>query len=315
MLPEDEWAAVFTPPSAKTLIDNARRVTGSPALALVFPAMTTRRGFGFNVRFPIAWILRPIRTSGFDVRANEQEELELLKDGVRLLSSFDSGDIAGALFQAILEAIHPGIEWLGLMHGAAVARDGEAILLPGSSGAGKSTLAAFLAAHGYDYISDDLIALRNDGKVMPWPTPFSIKRGSWPVIAPLYSQFDDLDEVELLNRRIKFLPVGNDPWTKPPQPVRAIIFPQYSKDFVAAVEPISPLHALARLVEERLWLGYPITEQRLRSFLGWFEKIPAYLLPFSDLSAAERQIWETLGLQSEPNCAHVVSIDESLQNL
>ena len=90
-------------------------------------------------------------------------------------------------------------------------------LASGRSGAGKSTLAAFLAAHDYDYISYDLVALRDDGNVMPWPTPFSIKRGSWRVIAPLYSQFDSLDEVELYSRRIKFVPVGSDPWTRPPQ--------------------------------------------------------------------------------------------------
>lgn len=226
------------------------------------------------------------------VAAEAQGEMQLLKDDAPLLDSPDGGEMAGAVFQATLEGIHSGIDWLGLMHGAAVARDGGAILIPGASGAGKSTLAAFLAARGYSYVADDLVALRADGCAVPWPTPHSIKRGSWPVLRALYPELDGLEEIELIKRRIKFVPVGRTPWAAAPRPVRAIVFPEYRQTKAPAVEPIAPLDALARLAAERLWLGNPMTEARVRGFLDWFEAIPAWRIAYPDLETAERQIGE-----------------------
>jgi hypothetical protein len=258
-------------------------------------------GFGFScdddetwlrVEFALSDCIDPAAAPSFllHVTAEEQGEMELLKDGVPLLASSDGGEMAGAVFQAVLEGVHAGIDWLGLMHGAAVARDDGAILIPGASGAGKSTLAAFLAAQGYSYLSDDLIALRADGRVMPWPTPFSIKRGSWPVLRPLYPELDDLDEIHLLNRRIKFVPAGRAPWATPPQPVRAIVFPEHAQTKAPVVEPVAPLDVLARLAGERLWLGNPMIEERVRRFLDWLETIPAWHIVYPDLETAGRQI-------------------------
>jgi hypothetical protein len=267
-------------------------------------------GFGFScdddetwlrVEFALSDCIDPDAEPSFllHVAAEEQGEMELLKDGAPILASSDSGEMAGAIFQAVLEGVHAGVDWLGLMHGAAVARDGGAILIPGASGAGKSTLAAFLTARGATYLSDDLIALRADGRVMPWPTPFSIKRGSWPVLRPLYPELDDLDEITLLNRRIKFVPVGRAPWATPPQSVRAIVFPDYGQTKAPVVEPVAPLDALARLADERLWLGNPMTEDGVRRFLAWLETIPAWRIAYPDLETAKRQVEEISdGLQA-----------------
>jgi hypothetical protein len=216
----------------------------------------------------------------------------LLKNGQEILASACSGEMAGAIFQAILEAANPGIEWLALMHGAAIGIGGAAILLPGTSGAGKSTLAAYLSARGADYLTDDLIALASDGTLVPWPTRISAKRGSWPTLLPHYPVLDTLPEVDLLKRRIKFIPVGKAPWARPPQPVRALYFPEWSELEEPRVQALTPLEALVKLVEERLWLGYPISESRLRGFLEWLAKIPAYHLRYSSLEQAEQLLQE-----------------------
>ncbi len=262
-----------------------------------------RTGFAFSsdddetrlrVECALADCADPDAEPGFQlhVAAEAQGEMQLLKDGAPLLGSADGGEMAGAVFQAVLEGVHAGIDWLGLMHGAALADEEGAILIPGASGAGKSTLAAFLTARGYSYLTDDLIALRADGRVIPWPTPFSIKRGSWPVLRPLYPELDHLDEIELLKRRIKFVPVGRAPWATAPQPVRAVVFPDYGQTKTPAVESMTSLDALARLAVERLWLGHPVTEARVRRFLKWFETIPAWRIAYPDLETAERQIGE-----------------------
>jgi hypothetical protein len=228
------------------------------------------------------------------VAAPPEGAMRLLRDGEEILSSGDDGEMAGAVFQAILERVNPGIDWLGLMHGAAVARDGAALLLPGASGSGKSTLAAFLAARGDLYLADDLIALRADGRLVPWPTPFSVKRGSWPVLQPYYPELGRLPEVELLNRRIKFVPVGRAPWSHPPLPAAAIAFPHHSMRDEPGVAPIPPLEALAKLADERLWLGDPITEASIRRFLAWLATVPAYRITYRSLEDAGRQIEEIL---------------------
>ncbi len=49
------------------------------------------------------------------------------------------------------------------IHGAALIRDGGAILLLGRSGAGKSTLTAALALAGWSIASDDMTMIRSDG--------------------------------------------------------------------------------------------------------------------------------------------------------
>jgi hypothetical protein len=227
------------------------------------------------------------------VVAEAQGEMRLLEGGEELIPTSCSGEMAGAIVQAILEAANPGVDWLGLMHGAAIGRGGSAILLPGSSGSGKSTLAAYLCGRGADYLADDLIALAADGKVVPCPTRISAKRGAWSLLRPLYPVLDQLPEVVLLNRRIKFIPVGTEPWARPPQPVAGLVFPHWSEIDEPAVRALSPTEVLVMLVEERLWLGYPITEARLRRFLAWLPNLPAFSIRYGSLDQAERQL-ETL---------------------
>tara|TARA_B100000242_G_scaffold238774_1_gene178685 strand:+ start:585 stop:1508 length:924 start_codon:yes stop_codon:yes gene_type:complete len=54
-----------------------------------------------------------------------------------------------------------------LLHGNALEKEGEAIVCLGDSGVGKSTLAYLLMQKGWKLISDDLVAIDNNGYTLP----------------------------------------------------------------------------------------------------------------------------------------------------
>ncbi len=60
-------------------------------------------------------------------------------------------------------------------HAAALARGGSGFLLPGESGAGKSSLAAWLTAHGFDYLGDELAVVGGGGVLDAFTRPIQIK--------------------------------------------------------------------------------------------------------------------------------------------
>lgn len=60
---------------------------------------------------------------------------------------------------------------LAVLHGAALARRGRAVLFLGPSGAGKSVLALTLCNRGWTYLSDEFAPLDARGKVLAVPRP------------------------------------------------------------------------------------------------------------------------------------------------
>ncbi len=74
--------------------------------------------------------------------------------------------------------------WL-VMHGAVLAREGAALVMPGFPGAGKSTLCASLAfIGGWRLLSDEMTVLDPaDGLLLPHPRPISLKNNSIDVVA------------------------------------------------------------------------------------------------------------------------------------
>lgn len=70
-----------------------------------------------------------------------------------------------------------------LMHAAAVAWQGQGILLPGASGAGKSTLTAWLLNQSFTYLTDELVFLPEQSAVVQALTrPLHLKRPSRTVL-------------------------------------------------------------------------------------------------------------------------------------
>jgi hypothetical protein len=271
-LPRPQWAA------------NARFSIRSRAFALaVEPAHLTAfvRVLFRHLETPHAQpaLRMEIRSTGNGANA-------LLVDGVERLRTPDEGQLIGAVNHTILEFLHPGVSWLAMMHGGAVARNERAVAIAAPRGSGKTTLIAYLLSCGYDYLSDDLIALTSNGHIVPWPLPLSIKMGSWELLSTAYRELPSFPQYRTRRGEARqFVPPPNV-WETGPVPLRTLVFPQYLAGAQTKLIRLSHLEALARLLGDKIWLGYPITEERLRDFLAWLERTPAYSLVNGNVAEA-----------------------------
>ena len=63
------------------------------------------------------------------------------------------------------------------LHAAALSRNGRAVVLPGRSGAGKSTLSTWLTKRGFNYLTDELVFIRENSRAVEYFTrPINIKQ-------------------------------------------------------------------------------------------------------------------------------------------
>jgi hypothetical protein len=227
----------------------------------------------------------------FEIKLAANREMVLIEDGVERLRTGDSGQILGALFQAVLERIYPGMAWLALLHGAAVARNGAGFGLAGPTGSGKSTLAAGLLTAGFDYLADDMIALSApDGAIVSWPLPLSIKPGSVEVIAARHPELAQAAAYRTKGLEARLLIPPASAWDSDPVRLRTLVFPQFAAGATADLQRISAFDAAQRLLADRIWFGNPITEQRVTAFLTWLNDTPAFALSYGSLDDAVRLI-------------------------
>jgi len=225
------------------------------------------------------------------------EPYALLAHGHEQFRVTTAPEAVGAVFQYLLQSVRAGTDWLALIHGAAVVAPGDkAVLFPGSGGSGKSTLAAWLSQRGYGYLADDMIALRApDGAAIAWPMPHSVKRGSWPLLAPMFPALVSARVERIHERELKFLAAPAADWERPPTPVGAIVFPRYEPFPQAPITALAPIHVIGHLFGDRLWLGGALTRARVGAFLAWVAEIPAFAIEYRTLDEAEALLATVLG--------------------
>lgn len=150
--------------------------------------------------------------------------------------------VTDALRYQMLELCEEKLERFVTLHAAAVARDGELVLLAGESGAGKTTLTLALLDAGGGYLSDDLAPVSiATGLVHPFPKPLGVKDpAAWDTVGAAFAG------TALAPPEGSFL-VPPSRWavvTEPMEP-RALVFPRYSAGADPELEPLSPGRAAA----------------------------------------------------------------------
>ena len=198
--------------------------------------------------------------------------------------------LRGTIHAAMIERLWPDRPFCALIHGGAVALGETGICFPAFAGSGKTTLIAHLIGRGFDYLSDDLTPVDASGTMLPWPMPLSVKQGSWRAIEQVHPGLSDEPSFETLKGTARLLMPQADIVRDEPTRLGALVFPQYREDAQTDMVELRPFEALERLYKAGIWLGHPLDPDRVRQFLAWLRRTPAFSLTYSRLNEAESEI-------------------------
>ncbi|EXI82231.1 MAG: hypothetical protein AW10_00679 [Candidatus Accumulibacter appositus] len=251
----------------------------------------------FFLRFQHRAIGDRMGAASLEIRGNESG-YQLTLDGRALADCKTLKQMLSRLIELLLSLEHPHKPMLAYCHAGAVSHRGRSILMPGDSGVGKSTLTGFLVAHGFGYLSDDMIAIGEDGlSLLPLPTRLSIKAGSWTILEPLYPALPKLATFNRYGRSARYIdPPGNYDVLSAAAAPSAIVFPAFSEGAPTRFTALRPHQTMIRLLEANVRLaGWDAaTEEKLAKFIRFVEQTPAYELRYSELPGAMEAIEDLL---------------------
>lgn len=177
--------------------------------------------------------------------------------------------------------------WL-VMHGAVLARDGAALVLPGFPGAGKSTLCASLTfLGGWRLLSDELTVLDPaDGMLIPHPRPISLKNASIGVVeafpqARLGPVYHDTRKGTITHAAC---PPGS--WALADERARAawIVFPRFETDAELRIERLSRVEAFT-LLSEQSFNGERMGGPGFQALCAMFDHVSCHELVYGSTAA------------------------------
>jgi hypothetical protein len=186
------------------------------------------------------------------------------------------GEINRLMFERTGERVH--------LHGAALVRNGHALVLAGPSRAGKSTLAAWLTHRGWGFLTDEAALVDPDAlTVAPFWRPIGVRRPG-----PLDSILRDEQRQGSAGHDL-LIPASTIGVLSPAAPLAGIAFPCRARDGPAALTRLSPAATLVELTQHfpGLIAGGRAGFRRLARLV---EVVPGYVLRFHDLDDAERAL-------------------------
>ena len=171
-----------------------------------------------------------------------------------------------------------------VFHAGAVARNGRAVVLPGSSNRGKSTLTTALVGAGYDYLTDEAAAVDTAGVVHPFAKAIALDPGSFALFPELTPEPENAVEKVMASREWHVDPsrVGA---VAAASPVAAIVCPSWRAGSTTRVARIRGTEALHSLLGDAFdfTAGGPDV---FRILVDLAESVPVYRLRYSDLDEA-----------------------------
>lgn len=182
-----------------------------------------------------------------------------------------------------------------IFHAAGLARDERGIVLCGQSDSGKSTLAAWLTASGFDFMSDEMIALADDSpEITGFTCPLILKKNStflWQHWLPDKTRLDFLYALDGA--------VWIDPEMLRPHSVRPVviphllIFPRYDAQATLTVQPLTSAQATFRLMQRVINFASR-TDRGVNAAKNLARQTTAYAVTYRDLHQVTTWLEQTL---------------------
>jgi hypothetical protein len=108
-------------------------------------------------------------------------------------SSLDQPRVLTRLLEEVVRSLVFELESRVALHAGAVGWGNKLALVAGPSGVGKSSFVAWLAANGFDYLSDELVALTEEGDAEAFLRPLVVKPGSRQLVSDLSLEGEAID--------------------------------------------------------------------------------------------------------------------------
>jgi hypothetical protein len=164
-------------------------------------------------------------------------------------------------------------EWLTFIHGSAIKRGNNVLVLTAEGGSGKSTLAGLLQLNGFYFFSDDFIPIDTR------------KLNAFPFPASLCVKGDSVSLLESLGLNLHYISPKGSAYASVESlqtddcKIKGFVFVKYNKQVDLLFEPLSTLDALNYFLKEA-WVGNDM--KRAKTFIDWFAKQKFYRLEYGN---------------------------------
>ncbi len=162
-----------------------------------------------------------------------------------------AGGLIYQLTDRLMSRLAGLIETQHCLHAAAVSFKGRAIVMPAVSGSGKSSLTTWLVAHGFDYITDEMVLIDKQQQVDGISRPIHIKTRGWGAIESLLeADADVFDGVQCNVVPIKSIGGQVSPSARHDHGI--LLFPHFKQGEPLQLAPISSTDAGLTLIKNHI---------------------------------------------------------------
>lgn len=189
-----------------------------------------------------------------------------------------------------------------VIHAAALALDGNAVILSAQGGSGKSTLAAWLTADGFQYLTDEVIEVPLDlrpfdrlraapsTRLHALPRSIFLKSGAAFVWQKRLSQTDSPHFLRFHDDAAWIDPQLFNPMPPAAQAIpRLLVFPTYVPEAPLQSQKLTAGEALFRILQN-VTNARNLPRHGLDAAARLAQQIPAYRLTYSNLEEASEWI-------------------------
>lgn len=227
--------------------------------------------------------------------SDDDGQLTLCSGIKELYNGFEQTELATALIQQTIYRLIDNNKDGMALHAAALSSDGKAIILPGASGSGKTTLSTWLAARGFNYLTDEYVFIKkNTNTIQAFMRPPNVKVQG---LTALDSYFDlsKHEDLTIIGKHVAMIPTRllNPENKQEDAEVELIVFPKYTQGAAFKLERLSKAKAglilMECLVNARNLNGHGFTEAARLA-----RNTPAYRLQYSSFEQFNNQFEEIL---------------------